>query len=68
MEKQEFEITWPNIIRVDHVYHPDLHLDEVEPIYLDPYENVTQTEMAAIIAGKPNFDLPRVMPYATHTK
>ncbi len=54
LEKQEFEITWPNIIRVDHVYHPELHLDEVKPIYLDPYESVTQTEMAAIIAGKPN--------------
>ena len=53
-EKLEFEITWPNIIRVDHVYHPELHLDEVNPIALDPYESVTQTEMAAIIAGKPN--------------
>lgn len=39
---------------MDHVYHPKLHLDEVQPIYLDPYESVTQTEMAAIIAGKPN--------------
>lgn len=53
-EKQEFEITWPNIIRVDHVYHSELHLDKVKPIYLDPYESVTQAEMAAIIAGKPN--------------
>jgi len=53
-EKQEFEISWPNVIRVDHIYNPELHLDEVEPIYLDPYESVTQTEMAAIVAGKPN--------------
>lgn len=53
-EKQEFEILWPNVIRVDHIYNPQLHLDEVEPIYLDPYESVTQTEMAAIVAGKPN--------------
>jgi len=53
-EKQEFEISWPNIIRVDHVYKTELHLDKVDSIYLDPYESVTQTEMAAIIAGKPN--------------
>ncbi len=53
-EKQEFEISWPNVIRVDHIYNPELHLDEVEPIYLDPYESVIQAEMAAIIAGKPN--------------
>jgi type III restriction enzyme len=53
-EKLAYEITWPNIIRVDHVYQPKLHLDTMEPIYLDPYDSVTQTEMAAIIAGKPN--------------
>ena len=53
-EKQEFEISWPNIIRVDHIYKTELHLDKVDSIYLDPYESVTQTDMAAIIAGKPN--------------
>lgn len=53
-EKLEFELSWPNIIRVDHIYKPELHLDDVEPIHLDPYESVTQADMAAIIAGKPN--------------
>jgi type III restriction enzyme len=53
-DKIEYEITWPNIIRIDHIYSPKLHLDDVESIHLDPYENVTQAEMAAIIAGKPN--------------
>ena len=53
-EKLEFEISWPNIIRVDHIYKPELHLESAIPIHLDPYENVTQAEMAAIIAGKPN--------------
>ncbi|MCW5205512.1 DEAD/DEAH box helicase family protein [Desulfobulbus sp. F5] len=53
-EKAEFEISWPDIIRVDHVYRPVLHLDNIGPVHLDPYENVTQAEMAAIIAGKPN--------------
>lgn len=53
-EKRELEITWPNIIRVDHIYEPKLHLEDAKPIHLDPYESVTQAEMAAIIAGKPN--------------
>lgn len=53
-EKAEFEISWPNIIRVDHIFKPELHLDHVGPVHLDPHENVTQAEMAAIIDGKPN--------------
>ncbi|MDM8555172.1 DEAD/DEAH box helicase family protein [Desulfococcaceae bacterium HSG7] len=53
-EKAEFEIIWPNVIRIEHIYKPQLHLDHVEPIYLDPYESVTQAEMAAVVAGKPN--------------
>lgn len=53
-DKLEYEISWPNIIRVDHIYSPELHLDDVDAIHLDPYENVTQADMAAIIAGKPN--------------
>jgi type III restriction enzyme len=53
-DKLEFEISWPNIIRVDHIYTPQLHLKDTGPIRLDPYESVTQADMAAIIAGKPN--------------
>jgi type III restriction enzyme len=55
-EKQQHEIRWPNIIRIEHVYKTKLSLDyaQVEPIILDPYESITQAELAAIIAGKPN--------------
>ncbi len=55
-EKQDHEITWPNIIRIDHVYRPVLKLDwdKVKPIILDPYEAITQAELAGIIGGKPN--------------
>lgn len=55
-EKKEHEITWPNILRVDHIYHPHLSIDtdKVKPIELDPYESITEAELAAIIAGKPN--------------
>ncbi len=55
-EKQEHEIFWPNVIRVEHVYKAKLKLDyeKVKPIELDPYESITHAELAAIIAGKPN--------------
>lgn len=55
-EKIEHEITWPNVVRIDTVYRPKLTLDlgKVEPIVLDPYESITEAELAAIIAGKPN--------------
>jgi len=55
-EKMEHEISWPNVIRIDTVYRPKLTLDlnRVEPIVLDPFESITEAELAAIIAGKPN--------------
>jgi len=55
-EKSQHEISWPNIIRIDHVYKPKLSLDwiNVRTLELDPYESITEAEMAAIIAGKPN--------------
>lgn len=55
-EKQDHEISWPNVIRIDHVYRPALSLDweKVKPIELDPFEAITQAELAGIIGGKPN--------------
>ena len=53
-EKLAFAISWPNVIRLDRIYKPVLHLDSISNLHLDPYEAITQTEMAAIIAGKPN--------------
>ncbi|MDD4431695.1 MAG: DEAD/DEAH box helicase family protein [Bacteroidales bacterium] len=55
-EKEEHEINWPNILRVDHIYRSRLvvDMDKVAPIELDPYESITEAELAAIIAGKPN--------------
>lgn len=55
-EKQEYEISWPNIIRIEHVYRTRLALDyeKVAPIELDPYDSITHAELAAIIVGKPN--------------
>jgi type III restriction enzyme len=55
-EKEEHEIMWPNILRVDHIYRSQLivDIDKVARIELDPYESITEANLAAIIAGKPN--------------
>jgi type III restriction enzyme len=55
-EKEQFALSWPNVIRVDHVYKSSLEIDfdKLEPIELDPYESITSAEMAAILEGKPN--------------
>lgn len=55
-EKAEHEITFPNVVRLDHVYKPQLALNigKVKTLELDPYESITEAELAAIIAGKPN--------------
>jgi len=55
-EKAEHEITWPNILRIDHVFKPKLALDweKIKVLEIDPYESITEAELAAIIAGKAN--------------
>lgn len=55
-EKQEFEISWPNIIRIDHVYKPLLSLDlaNIPPLVLDAYETATLAELAPVVEGKPD--------------
>lgn len=55
-EKAKYEITFPNIIRIDRVYRPVISVDmkKVKPLELDPYESITEAELAAVISGKPN--------------
>ena len=55
-EKLTHAITWPNVLRMDHVYKSLLSLDwdKVKSLEIDPYESITEAELAAIIAGKPN--------------
>ena len=54
-EKAEHEISFPNVLRIDHIYKPQLtiNLAEVKPLELDPYSSITEAELAAIIVGKP---------------
>jgi len=55
-EKSEHEITFPNVVRIDHVYRPQLKMDwdKVSILEIDPYESITEAELAAIISGKAN--------------
>ena len=56
IEKQQYEIRWPNIIRIEHTYRPDLKLDmtKVKPLVLNAYETVTLAELAPVVDGKPD--------------
>lgn len=53
-DKAEYEISFPNILRIDTVYKPALSLDmeKVKPLVLDPYDSITDVELAAILQGK----------------
>lgn len=62
-EKKEYEISWPNIIRIDHQYRPELSLewDNVEPLILNASDTATRAELAKTIEGKPDLsDLSEV--------
>ncbi|PKK83709.1 MAG: type III restriction endonuclease subunit R [candidate division Zixibacteria bacterium HGW-Zixibacteria-1] len=56
IEKQAFEISWPNIIRIDHVFRPTLSLDisAVNSLGLNAYETRTLADLAPVVEGKPD--------------
>jgi len=55
-ERKDLEISWPNIIRIDHEYRPELTLDlsKTKPLTLDAYETPTIADLAPVIDGKPD--------------
>ena len=59
-EKRRFEITWPNVVRVDQVLGPRLAVDweRTEPLPIAAAETARIAELAPIIDGKP--DLTRI--------
>ena len=61
-EKEIYEISWPNIIRIDHVYTPQLVVDvsKMPSLILNAYESITIAELAPIVEGKP--DLSKISP------
>ncbi|MBN1831240.1 MAG: hypothetical protein JW896_03940 [Deltaproteobacteria bacterium] len=55
-EKKEYEISWPDIIRIEHVYKPILKIDfdKVRVLELSAYDTAKLAELAPIIEGKPD--------------
>jgi type III restriction enzyme len=55
-EKKEFEISWPNVIRIDHSYKPvlELNISAVKTLTLNAYDTATLAELAPIVEGKPD--------------
>ena len=55
-EKAAFEISWPNIIRIEHVYRPHLllDLDRVDPLELNASQTASLAELAPIVDGRPS--------------
>jgi type III restriction enzyme len=53
--KRQFEITWPNVVRINHVYTPTLTLDasQVKRIELRPEDTPFRADLAPFIDGKP---------------
>jgi len=53
-DKKQFEISWPNIIRIDRVYKPHLTLNmaKVRPLDLNAFETAQIAELAPIVEGK----------------
>ena len=60
MEKADFEISWPNVIRIDHGFRPRLSLDwqALDPLELDASQTAKLAEIAPVVEGKP--DVTRV--------
>jgi type III restriction enzyme len=54
--RNAYEISWPNIIRIDDDYRPQLSLDsaKVKPLTLDAADTATLAELAPMLDGKPH--------------
>jgi len=50
-EKANFEIKFPNILRVDTVYKSNLSIDydKIKPVVIDPNDSITVAELAGVI-------------------
>ena len=54
--RQEYELSWPNVVRIEHTYPPRLHLDmdKVPVLTVNAAETVTLAELAPVVEGKPD--------------
>ena len=61
-DKAEYELTWPNIVRIEHTLTPKLSLtvDDMEPLTINAMEIRQIADLAPVVAGKP--DPTRISP------
>lgn len=54
-EKKQYEITWPNVLRINHTYKSQLKLDikKVRELELNPEDTPLKAELAQMLEGKP---------------
>ena len=55
-KKEQYEISWPNVLRIDHIYRTKLSLDlnKVKPLEIKIRDTLTKAELAKILEGKPD--------------
>jgi type III restriction enzyme len=55
--RAQYEMTWPNVVRIDHEYRPQLSLEteKLTRLILDAYKTPRIAELAPMIDGKPDF-------------
>lgn len=54
--KVQYEISWPNVVRIEHMLRPTLSLDwsRLEPLELDARHTAQVAELAPVVDGKPD--------------
>ena len=57
-EKAKYSVSWPNVIRINHVFRHDLDLDlnKVQTLRLDAMSVPTLAELAPVVDGKPKLE------------
>jgi type III restriction enzyme len=55
-DKIEFQVSWPNVVRIDHEFRPRLALDwpKVKRLTINANETRTLAELAPVVEGKPD--------------
>lgn len=55
-ERRDFEITFPNVLRIEHTFKPNLELDidKIPPLSLNAFDSHTIAELAPVVDGKPD--------------
>ncbi len=55
-ENVEFQISWPNIVRIDHEFRPQLALDwpKIKRLTINANDTRTLAELAPVVEGKPD--------------